>query len=76
MNKLDWDYLSMYQSHFLVRGSEKISLLLSLSNIFYLDGYFSYRIYDAKLESILTKQLLKVSAIDFLFVIVIPFNVK
>ena len=29
MNKLDWDYLSMYQSHFLVRGSEKMSLLLS-----------------------------------------------
>ena len=29
MDMLDWDYLSMYQSHFLVWGSKKMSLLLS-----------------------------------------------
>ena len=42
-----------------------------------LNGHFAFRIFDARtFEPILTKKLLKVSTIDFLFVIVILFNVN
>ena len=38
--------------------------------------YFAFGIFKTRLEAILTKTLLKVFAIDFLFLIVIPFNVN
>ena len=41
-----------------------------------LNGYFAFGISDARLQSILTKKLGKASGMNFLFVVVIPFNVN
>ena len=47
---------------------------LTASFKYLLNGYFALEIFDARLEPILTKKILKTFIIDFLLEIVTPFN--
>ena len=62
------DYLQVFKSDSVVRDSEKMNLLLSCFK-YLLKRYFTFKIFDTRLEP-----TLKVSTIDFLFVIVTLFN--
>ena len=71
---LDRDYLCVPIS-FSCTGFRK-NEFITFCFKYLLNGYFAFAIFDGRFEQILTKKLLKVSAIGFLFVIVTPFNVN